>query len=308
MKLAIVFPGQGSQAVGMLAEIASSYPVVRDVFNQASEVLGYDLWQLAQDGPTAELNKTEITQPVMLSAGVACYRIFQDKVDKDVAVLAGHSLGEYSALVAADALEFDAALRLVEQRGKFMQAAVPPDKGAMAAILGLTDDEVKNICTEVTGIVEAVNFNSPGQVVIAGEKPAVENACALAKKRGAKRAIMLPVSVPSHSSLMREAAEQYSMEINKVRLNRPKIPMINNVDVKAEIEPDLIRYALLRQIYSPVRWTETIINMRKTGVSHIVESGPGKVLTGLCKRIDRELEVFAMHDLKAMDVLLKEIK
>jgi len=307
MKLALVFPGQGSQAVGMLAELSTAFTVIRQVFDSASEVLGYDLWQLCQAGPATELNKTEITQPAMLSAGVAAYEVYKKEIGLEVAVMAGHSLGEYSAYVCAKVLDFADAISIVKARGQLMQEAVPEGQGAMAAILGLEDKLIIDICSEVAGVVEAVNFNSPGQVVIAGDRKAVGLACEKAKEQKARRALMLPVSVPSHSSLMRSAADKFSKVLDGIELSQPEIPVINNVNVSAEIEPDLIRAAMTKQLYSPVRWVETIRYMQVAGVSHIIEAGPGRVLSGLNKRIDKELNSYAVHDLKSLEQI-RELK
>ncbi len=308
MKIAIVFPGQGSQAIGMLAQLSEKYSIVQTIFAEASSVLGYDLWDLTQNGTADELNQTAITQPAMLSAGVACYEIFKKMADKDVSVMAGHSLGEFSAYVCSGAVDFNDAVKMVATRGKLMQEAVPKGVGAMAAILGLDDEQIIQICKDTKGVVEAVNFNSPGQVVIAGAKEAVDKACVSAKQAGAKRALVLPVSVPSHSSLMREMADKFTQQIKDVVINPPEIPVINNVDAKAEIDPDTIRGAMIRQLYSPVRWSEIISDMHSSGVTHVVEAGPGKVLTGLNRRIERGLKNYAIHDAKSLEDLLEEIK
>lgn len=308
MKSAIVFPGQGSQTVGMLAELAEKYPIVKSVFAEASAALGYDLWGLTQNGPADKLNQTAITQPAMLSAGVACYKIFEDVIQKEVSVMAGHSLGEYSAYVCSGAIDFTDAIKMVAIRGKLMQEAVPEGVGAMAAILGLEDEKIIRICQETQGVVEAVNFNSPGQVVIAGEMEAVDLACEAAKANKARRVILLPVSVPSHSSLMRVMADQFSQEIKEVVINPPEIPVINNVEAKAEIDPDAIRGAMIRQLYRPVRWSQIIQNMHQSGVTHVIEAGPGKVLMGLNRRIERSLENDTIQDVKSLETLLEKIK
>lgn len=303
-KFAMVFPGQGSQTVGMLAELASDYPIVQETFKQASEVLGYDLWQLVQEGPAEELNKTWQTQPALLTASVAVYRVWQQKYPAlKPEVMAGHSLGEYSALVCAGVLDFQDAVKLVELRGKLMQQAVPEGTGAMYAIIGLDNDAIINACkqAEQGEVVSAVNFNSPGQVVIAGAKAAVERAAALCKEVGAKRALPLAVSVPSHCALMKPAADQLSVSLESITLKAPVVAVLNNVDVKAETDAVAIRNALVRQLYSPVRWTETVEKMAQNGVEVLVEVGPGKVLNGLTKRIVDSLQAVSVNDVKSLD-------
>ena len=302
-KFAMVFPGQGSQTVGMLAELAGDYPIVKETFKQASEVLGYDLWQLVQEGPAEELNKTWQTQPALLTASVAVYRVWQQKYPElKPEVMAGHSLGEYSALVCAGVLDFQDAVKLVELRGKLMQQAVPEGTGAMYAIIGLDNDAIINACkqAEQGEVVSAVNFNSPGQVVIAGAKAAVERAAALCKEAGAKRALPLAVSVPSHCALMKPAADQLSVSLESITLKEAGVSVLNNVDVKNEIEADAIRNALVRQLYSPVRWTETVEKMAQNGVEVLVEVGPGKVLNGLTKRIVDSLQAVSVNDVKSL--------
>ncbi len=303
-KFAMVFPGQGSQTVGMLAELAGDYPIVQETFKQASEVLGYDLWQLVQEGPAEELNKTWQTQPALLTASVAVYRVWQQKYPAlKPEVMAGHSLGEYSALVCAGVLDFQDAVKLVELRGKLMQQAVPEGTGAMYAIIGLDNDAIINACkqAEQGEVVSAVNFNSPGQVVIAGAKAAVERAAALCKEAGAKRALQLAVSVPSHCALMKPAADQLSVSLESITLKEAGVSVLNNVDVKNEIEADAIRNALVRQLYSPVRWTEIVEKMAQNGVEVLVEIGPGKVLNGLTKRIVDSLQAVSVNDVKSLD-------
>lgn len=305
-KFAMVFPGQGSQTVGMLAELAGDYPIVQETFKQASETLGYDLWQLVQEGPAEELNKTWQTQPVLLTASVAVYRVWQQKYPElKPEVMAGHSLGEYSALVCAGVLDFQDAVKLVELRGKLMQQAVPEGTGAMYAIIGLDNEAIINACkqAEQGEVVSAVNFNSPGQVVIAGAKAAVERAAALCKEAGAKRALPLAVSVPSHCALMKPAADQLSVSLESITLKAPTISVLNNVDVKAETDADAIRNALVRQLYSPVRWTETVEKMSHSGVGVLVEIGPGKVLNGLTKRIVDSLQATSVNDVKSLDAV-----
>ncbi|HXH04002.1 MAG TPA: ACP S-malonyltransferase [Candidatus Competibacteraceae bacterium] len=305
-RLALVFPGQGSQSVGMLAEIAASRPEVRVTFAEASEVLGFDLWQLVQDGPEDNLNQTHNTQPAMLAAGVALWRVWQAAGGPRPAVMAGHSLGEYSALVCAGALAFADAVALVAERGRLMQQAVPAGAGAMAAVLGLDDEAVRAACAEAAQheVVEAVNFNAPGQVVIAGAKVAVERAIAACKARGAKRAVPLPVSVPSHCALMQPAAERLAERLATVALQTPAIPVLHNVDVATHAEPAAIRDALARQLYRPVRWVETVQAMVAQGITVTVECGPGKVLAGLNKRIHKELAALPLYDESTLQAAL----
>ena len=297
-QFAIVFPGQGSQAVGMLAELAEQYPSVEATFAEASAALGYDLWQLVQQGPAEELNKTWQTQPALLAASVAIYRVWLAQGGDVPAIMAGHSLGEYSALVCAGVLDFADAVRLVELRGKLMQDAVPAGTGAMQAIIGLDDAAIRQACEESAQgqVVSPVNFNSPGQVVIAGDKDAVERAGAACKAAGAKRALPLPVSVPSHCALMKPAADKLAVALQELTFNTPSVPVVNNVDVKCEESPEAIRDALVRQLYSPVRWTESVEFIASRGVSQLVEAGPGKVLTGLTKRITDALTAVAVND------------
>jgi len=295
-KLAFIFPGQGSQSVGMLADLALTYPVVKQTFATASEAAGYDLWQLAAHGPEAELNLTHNTQVAMLAAGVAVWRVWQSQSSLVPAFMAGHSLGEYTALVCAGALDFGDAIRLVALRGRYMQEAVPADAGAMAALLGLDDAQVIEICRLAAEdeVVAAANFNSPGQVVISGHAPAVTRAVELAKAAGAKRAIMLPVSVPSHCALMQSAALRFAEYLNKTTFSAPAIAVFNNVDVAVCVKPEAIRDALVRQLYSPVRWSSIIRALADKGVTTLLECGPGKVLCGLNKRIDTRLESYAL--------------
>ena len=301
-KFGMLFPGQGSQSVGMLKALAESYPAVEQTFGEASSKLDFDLWKLVQDGPVEQLNQTQNTQPAMLAAGVAVWRIWQAEGGILPAVMAGHSLGEYTALVCAGALEFTDAISLVADRGRFMQEAVPAGAGGMAAILGLDDDQVRDVCAKAAAseVVEAVNFNSPGQVVIAGNKAAVERACELAKSAGAKRALPLPVSVPSHCALMKTAAERLYERLASVSLQTPKIPVLHNVDLGEAGEPQDIRERLAQQLYSPVRWVETIQAMSARGIHTLIEVGPGKVLIGLNKRIDTTLTSLAVFDRKGL--------
>lgn len=298
MHSAFVFPGQGSQSVSMLAELSERFPQVQQTFSEASEALGYDLWSLVQNGPETELNQTDKTQPAMLAAGIAVWRCWEATSQYKPAYLAGHSLGEYTALVAAKALDFKTAIKLVEKRGQLMQQAVPSGEGAMAAILGLDDDVVKAVCQKASdiGVVEAVNFNSPGQVVIAGTKSAVDKAVEIATEKGAKRALLLPVSVPSHCALMRPAAEELLTELESVTLQAPQIPVIHNTSVSTTADPDEIRQLLAQQLYNPVRWVETVEWLAAQGVDTLVECGPGKVLAGLSKRIDKSLQALPVFD------------
>jgi [acyl-carrier-protein] S-malonyltransferase len=292
-KTACVFPGQGSQSVGMLKELAEQFSAVTDTFAEASTALGYDLWKVIQDDDTTQLNQTHITQPALLTAGAAAYRVLTSEKDISPAFLAGHSLGEYSALTCAGVLSLPDAVKLVRARGEFMQQAVSGISGAMYAIIGLADNRIMEICAQVakqTGqIVSAVNFNSPGQVVIAGQSDAVTKASTLCKEAGAKRALPLAVSVPSHCELMTPAAEKLAELLTDITFNKPLIDVVNNVDVNVEHEPDKIKNALLRQLYLPVRWTESVLYLSEQGVSDIIEVGPGKVLTGLNKRINKSL-------------------
>ncbi|MFG0773257.1 ACP S-malonyltransferase [Vibrio plantisponsor] len=302
-KFAIVFPGQGSQAIGMLAELAQQYDVVNQTFAEASDALGYDLWALVQNGPVEDLNQTFRTQPALLAASVAIWRVWQELGLEQPSVLAGHSLGEYSALVCAGVIDFKQAISLVELRGKAMQDAVPAGTGAMYAIIGLDDEAIAKACEDAAQgeVVSPVNFNSPGQVVIAGQKDAVERAGALCKEAGAKRALPLPVSVPSHCALMKPAAERLAAALAEIEFNSPQIPVINNVDVVAETDPARIKDALVRQLYSPVRWTEGVEKMSEQGVEKLLEMGPGKVLTGLTKRIVKTLDAAAVNDIASLE-------
>lgn len=305
-QIAFVFPGQGSQTVGMLTELAATYPLVEETFREASDALGYDLWQLVSQGPAEELNKTWQTQPALLAASVAIYRVWQQQGGEQPVLMAGHSLGEYSALVCAGVINFSDAVKLVELRGKLMQEAVPEGTGAMQAIIGLDDAAIRKACEESAQgqVVSPVNFNSPGQVVIAGNKEAVERAGAACKAAGAKRALPLPVSVPSHCGLMKPAADKLAVALESMTFNAPLVPVINNVDVKAETDATAIRHALVRQLYSPVRWTESVEAMAAQGVTQLLEMGPGKVLTGLTKRIVDSLTAAAVNDTASLTAAL----
>ncbi|MEH6577562.1 MAG: ACP S-malonyltransferase [Amphritea sp.] len=296
--LAFVFPGQGSQHLGMLAELAESNPIIQETFAEASEVLGYDLWSLTQDGPEADLNQTDRTQPALLTAGVALWRLWQQQGGAAPALMAGHSLGEYTALVCAGAIDFKDGVNLVKLRGEFMQQAVPAGTGAMAAILGLADDAIQAAC-EVAAedeVVTPVNFNCPGQVVIAGNKAAVERAIEGCKAAGAKRAIPLPVSVPSHCVLMKPAAEKMAEALQAIEIKLPEIDVIQNVTAKKAVTVDELVDNLLAQLYSPVLWTESALHMIEQGIESTVECGPGKVLSGLNKKIHRPLNVVAINE------------
>ena len=308
MSFAFVFAGQGSQSVGMLAALATAEPAVRATFDEASGVLGYDLWQLVSTGPEEALNATERTQPAMLAAGVAVWRVWRARGGAQPAVVSGHSLGEFTALVCAGSLEYPAAIELVRFRGHVMQEAVPAGSGAMAAILGLDDEAVIAVCREAAGgaVVEAVNFNCPGQVVIAGDAAAAQRAIDLAKSRGAKRAVPLPVSVPSHSSLMRGAGEKLRAKLGTLTVRAPSIPYVSAVDAGTHAEPADIVDVLVRQISSPVRWTETLRALTGKGVAQVIECGPGKVLTTLNRRIERrpDLSFLALEDSASIDTAL----
>ena len=302
-KIALVFPGQGSQAVGMLSELLADSQIAKATFAEASEALGYDLAALVLNGPEEELNQTHRTQPALLTASVAIYRQWLDaNPDADV-VMAGHSLGEYSALVCAGVVSLSEAVKLVENRGLYMQEAVPAGVGSMAAIIGLGDDEIKAACEASANgdVVSPVNYNSPGQVVIAGHKAAVERASEACKEAGAKRALPLAVSVPSHCELMKPAAEKLAADLAALTFNTPKCDVINNVDVKAEQSSEAIKDALVRQLYSPVRWTETVQALVAQGITQSYEFGPGKVLTGLAKRIDKAMVCAAVNTQATID-------
>ena len=299
MSLVMVFPGQGSQAVGMLGALAAAEPLVQETFGAASRVLGYDLWQLCADGPPELLNSTERTQPAMLAAGVAVWRVWQRHGGAAPAFMAGHSLGEFTALVCAESLSFDDAVAVVQYRGRVMQEAMPAGQGAMAAILGLDDAEVEAGCREAAGdeVVEAANYNSPGQLVIAGHAAAVNRAIEACKRRGAKRALLLPVSVPSHSSLLRGAGERLAERLATVEVKRPRYP-VYAIGLARHEEPATIRANLVRQLSGPVRWSDTITDLVRLGATKIIECGPGKILTGLNRRIERNkaIAMFAVED------------
>ena len=307
--IGIVFPGQGSQSVGMLSDIATQFDEVKQTFSEASSVLGYDLWALTSEGPAEKLDTTTYTQPALLTASYALYKILTSRTDIKPALLAGHSLGEYTALVCANAIAFSDAVKLVAARGQFMQDAVAPKVGAMAAIIGLDNADVESICNDVRHetkqILSPANFNSIGQVVIAGHAAAVEKAMLIAKEKGAKMAVLIPVSVPSHCELMREAAERLSELIKTIEIKSPTMTVINNVDVNAYTDANSIRTGLVRQLSMPVRWVDTIQYFVTNDVTNIIECGPGKVLSGLNKRINKSLNLSNTADLSALDALLK---
>jgi [acyl-carrier-protein] S-malonyltransferase len=309
MNISFLFPGQGSQSVGMLSAAYSEYSVVQACFNEASEALGFDLWSLAQNGPLEELNKTENTQPLILTASVALYRVWQELGGITPSCVAGHSLGEYSALVASGALSFSDAVKLVKLRGQLMQNAVPLGEGAMAAVIGLGDEGVVSAC-EVAAqgdVVSAVNFNAPGQVVIAGSKVAVERAIVECKSAGAKRALPLPVSVPAHSALMKQASDQLESALRDLDFGDVTIPVIQNVSAELVTDKEQIIENLIKQLYSPVLWSQSITKLEGMGVSSVVECGPGKVLTGLAKRIDKNLTRFNIEQPEALNTAILEV-
>lgn len=309
-KFAMVFPGQGSQEIGMLKELSEVYPIVQEIFSEASSVLGYDLWNLVQEGSAEKLGQTWVTQPALLAASVAIFKVWQQKEGAKPHFMAGHSLGEYSALVCAGVIDFRDAIKLVELRGKLMQEAVPVGTGAMYAIIGLDNDVVVKACKEAAQgqVVSPVNFNSPGQVVIAGNKEAVERAAILCKEAGAKRALPLAVSVPSHCELMKPAADKLAEKLKTISFQEPQYSVINNVDVKIETSAQAIKDALIAQLYSPVRWTEIVEFMANQGTTLLVEMGPGKVLTGLTKRIVKTLSGCSVNDPTSLDAALESVK
>jgi len=308
MKYAIIFPGQGSQSLGMLSDLSSNFSIVKDIFSEASDALDLDLWKLVQEDEDA-LNLTKNTQPAMLAAGYATYKVLSNEVDLSPVCMAGHSLGEYTALVAAKSLNYFEAVKLVRKRAELMQSAVPSGTGAMAAILGLEDEKVIEICTQskILGVVEAVNFNSPGQVVIAGEKDAVNNACEVMKNVGAKRTLVLPVSVPSHCSLMNNAAQEFSYSVNAVYCKMGEANVLHNVDASYADDVNEIKLKLVEQLCKPVLWTSSVQKMKESGVEKLIELGPGKVLAGLTRRIDKSLSSLAVIDTAAVQSTIEEI-
>lgn len=307
--LAFVFPGQGSQKIGMLADLAAQFPVVQETFAEASAVLGYDLWDLVQNGAQEDINLTERTQPLLLTASVAVWRVWNSKSAVKPALLAGHSLGEWSALVCAGVVDFAAAVKIVQLRGKYMQDAVPAGVGAMYAIIGLEDELILEACkkAEQGEVVTAVNFNSPGQVVIAGHAAAVERAGALCKEAGAKRALPLPVSAPFHTDLMRPAAERLAELVTATPFNSPSIPVVHNVTAATEHNPEKIKALMIEQIYSPVRWVECVMAMAEAGIAVTVECGPGKVLSGLNKRISADLSTYSIEKSDEVDAVIASV-
>ena len=308
MNYAIVFPGQGSQSLGMLSDLSSNFSIVKDIFSEASDALDLDLWKLVQEDEDA-LNQTENTQPAMLAAGYATYKVLSNEVDLSPICMAGHSLGEYTALVAAKSLNYFEAVKLVRKRAELMQSAVPSGTGAMAAILGLDDEKVIEICTQsnISGVVEAVNFNSPGQVVIAGEKEAIKSACESMKRAGAKRALVLPVSVPSHCSLMNDAAQEFSHSVDAVNFKMSETRGLHNIDASYADDANEIKLKLVGQLCKPVLWTSSVQKMQQLGVEKLIESGPGKVLSGLTRRIDKSLSSFAVIDTETVQSTIEEI-
>jgi [Acyl-carrier-protein] S-malonyltransferase (EC 2.3.1.39) len=307
MSYAFVFPGQGSQSVGMLADMAEQHAVVKSTFDEASEALGYDLWSVVQNGPEEKLNQTDVTQPAMLTSGIAIWRAMVEQKALVPAYLAGHSLGEYTALVAADVMNLAQGVELVAERGRLMQSAVPAGEGAMAAVLGLEDQQIMDICAAADGVVEAVNFNSPGQVVIAGAKTAVDAVLPVFEEAGAKRVVPLAVSVPSHCSLMKPAADALAEKLNGMTLNTPTIPVLHNVNVETAASEVEIKQALVEQLYRPVQWVKTVEKMKSLGVERLYELGPGKVLMGLNRRIDRKMGMQAVYDSATLTASLETL-
>ena len=311
MDFAFLFPGQGSQSVGMVKDFAESYTLVKECFQEASDAIEIDLWKLVQNGPVEELNQTSITQPSMLAASYSIWKILSTSIDQEAIASAGHSFGEISALTCASALPFKSAVILAHQRGEIMQAAVPSGTGGMAAILGLDDSSLDGLCGTISregNIVEAVNYNAPGQVVVAGHTSAVDDLIDAAKEQGAKRALKLPVSVPAHSSLMRPAAEKFAQVLEELSLELPNIPVIQNATLKKSEKVDELQNALIAQLYSPVRWVETIGILKDEGAQCFFEIGPGKVLTGLQKRIDKSLQSICICDNQSLEAAIKVIE
>jgi [acyl-carrier-protein] S-malonyltransferase len=308
--LAFLFPGQGSQKIGMLSGLAEAYPMVEETFAEASEVLGYDVWDMVQNGQAEDINLTERTQPILLTASVAIWRIWTANQGPLPAMMAGHSLGEWSALVCTGTVDFADAVKLVRMRGAFMQDAVPVGAGAMAAIIGVADDVIRDVCARAAGdeVVSAVNYNSPGQVVIAGHAPAVDRAIGLLKEAGAKRAMPLPVSAPFHTSLMKPAADRLAEHIQATTFRAPATPVVHNVSGKTETDPQLIKNVMIEQIYHPVLWVDCMQALVTQGIETVVECGPGKVLAGLAKRVEKSLNAYATEDTDSLDKALSELK
>ncbi len=309
MNYAITFPGQGSQSVGMLKELAAVFPLVKQTFEEAADALSFDLWKLVQEGPESDLNRTDNTQPAMLTAGIAVARVWKNHYNQQPMLLAGHSLGEYTALCLSGVFSFADAVKLVATRGKLMQAAVSEGEGAMAAILGLDDALVAEACKKAqqNEIVTPANFNGPGQVVIAGHKNAVERAISEAKQLGAKRGVLLPVSVPAHCALMKPAAEKLAIALNEIKVVSPTIPVVHNVDVSTKTDPEEIKNALIAQLSDSVRWTETVQYLAKQDIELVLELGPGKVLTGINKRVDKNLNTLPVFDPQTLEQALKAL-
>lgn len=309
MKISFVFPGQGSQSVGMMKAFYESGETVKDTFDEASESLGFDLWSLISSGPESDLNRTDNTQPAMLASGVACWRVWNEAGGANAGIMAGHSLGEYTALCCAGVLEFTQAIELVAERGRLMQSAVPDGAGAMAAILGLDDDAVRRICVDVAQeqVLQVVNYNAPGQVVIAGNAEVIDRATVRAGEVGAKRALKLAVSVPSHCDLMKSAAQALGDYMQNVHFSRPLVPVLHNVSASSCATVNEIAQMLVKQLYSPVLWVDTVKAMADSGVTHIIEMGPGRVLTGLNKRIDKSLDSLAVYDPASLEKALAEV-
>lgn len=306
MSFSIIFPGQGSQTIGMMGELAAQHSVVKNLFVEASDTLGVDMWALTQEGPIEQLSQTENTQPALLIAGVAAWRVWQELGGKTPSMMAGHSLGEYTALVAAGALSFSDGVSLVRDRGRYMQEAVPAGEGGMAAIIGLDDEQVIKVCADVSGadVLQAVNFNAPGQVVIAGSAAAIERAAPAMKEAGAKRALPLPVSIPAHSSLMSPASERLAERLAGIEVVLPQIPVLHNFNVKIATSADEVKSNLVSQLDSPVRWAESIVAMHQQGIDTFIESGPGKVLGGMVKRIVKGVNVACIEKPDAFDAFI----
>jgi len=307
MSFSVIFPGQGSQVIGMMSALAEQHNLVKELFVEASDVLGTDMWKMTQEGPLEDLSQTENTQPALLIAGVAAWRVWQELGGKTPAIMAGHSLGEYTALVSAGALSFADGVALVRDRGKYMQSAVPAGQGGMAAIIGLDDHQVKAVCSELSNagdIVEAVNFNAPGQVVVAGTAAGIEKAALAMKEAGAKRALALPVSIPAHSSLMSPASERLAERLSQVEMLMPSLPVLHNCNVKVAANADEIKANLVSQLDSPVRWVESIEQMNSQGVELFIESGPGRVLGGMVKRIIKGAQVACIEKPEAFEALI----
>ncbi len=306
MSFSIIFPGQGSQSIGMMSELAAHHPLVENLFVEASDILGVDMWKMTQEGPIDSLSQTENTQPALLTAGIAAWRVWQELGGEKPSIMAGHSLGEYTALVAAGALSFSDGVALVRDRGRYMQEAVPTGEGGMAAIIGLEDEQVIKVCADIAGddVLQAVNFNAPGQVVIAGSAAAIERAAPAMKEAGAKRALPLPVSIPAHSSLMSPASERLEERLSGIDVMLPTIPVLHNCNVQIASSADEVKANLVAQLDSPVRWVESVVTMHQQGVDSFIESGPGKVLGGMVKRIVKGVNVSCIDKPEAFESLI----